>query len=80
MIERLKEAKVVGIKQTAKALKTGNCKKVYLAKDASCSLVKGLEQMALDNSIEVIYVETMRDLGRLCGIDVKAAAAATLIE
>ena len=78
MVERLKEPKVVGIKQSSKALKAGKSKKLYIAKDANEDMVKELIELAQINSVEVVFVNTMKELGKLCGIDVKAAAAVTV--
>ncbi|MCH3965667.1 MAG: ribosomal L7Ae/L30e/S12e/Gadd45 family protein [Clostridium sp.] len=78
MIYRLKGKKVVGIKQTVKAIKNDEAKTVYIAKDANESLMKPVEILAKDNSLEVVYIDTMKELGRLCGINVGAATAALL--
>ncbi|NFA59269.1 50S ribosomal protein L7ae-like protein [Clostridium botulinum] len=78
MIDRLKGNKVVGVKQTVKALKNNTVKTLYVSKDADESLIKPLIELAEENSIDIIKVDTMKDLGRLCGIDVSAAIAALL--
>lgn len=78
MVERLKECKVVGIKQSSKALKTGKGKKLYIAKDVNEAMVSELIELAKANSVEIVYIDTMKELGKLCGIDVKAAAAVTV--
>ncbi|MHC1685619.1 MAG: ribosomal L7Ae/L30e/S12e/Gadd45 family protein [Clostridiaceae bacterium] len=78
MVERLKELKVVGIKQSSKALKAGKSKKLFIAKDANENMVSELIELAIVNSVEIEYVSTMKELGKLCGIDVKAAAAVTV--
>ncbi|MGO5064345.1 MULTISPECIES: ribosomal L7Ae/L30e/S12e/Gadd45 family protein [unclassified Clostridium] len=78
MIDRLKGNKVVGVKQTVKALKNNTVKTLYVSKDADESLIKPLIELAEENSIDIIKVDTMKDLGRLCGIDVSAATAALL--
>ncbi|AUM97269.1 TPA: ribosomal L7Ae/L30e/S12e/Gadd45 family protein [Clostridium botulinum] len=78
MIDRLKGNKVVGVKQTVKALKNNTVKALYVSKDADESLVKPLIELAEENSIDIINVDTMKELGRLCGIDVSAATAALL--
>lgn len=80
MVERLKETKVVGIKQSSKALKAGKSKKLYIAKDANEDMVKELIELAQINSVEIVFVNTMKELGKLCGIDVKAAAAVTVFD
>ncbi|AJD28016.1 MULTISPECIES: ribosomal L7Ae/L30e/S12e/Gadd45 family protein [Clostridium] len=78
MIDRLKGNKVVGVKQTVKALKNNTVKALYVSKDADESLIKPLIELAEENSIDIIKVDTMKELGRLCGIDVSAATAALL--
>ncbi|APF25851.1 RNA 2'-O ribose methyltransferase substrate binding family protein [Clostridium sporogenes] len=78
MIDRLKGNKVVGVKQTVKALKNNTVKTLYVSKDADESLIKPLIELAEENSIDIINVDTMKELGRLCGIDVSAAIAALL--
>ncbi|WP_446898016.1 ribosomal L7Ae/L30e/S12e/Gadd45 family protein [Clostridium sp. LBM24168] len=78
MIYRLKGKKVVGVKQTVKSIKNDEAKIVYIAKDADESLIKPVEILAKDNSLEVVYIDTMKELGRLCGINVGAATAALL--
>lgn len=78
MIDRLKGNKVVGVKQTVKALKNNTVKALYVSKDADESLIKPLIELAGENSIDIIKVDTMKELGRLCGIDVSAATAALL--
>jgi large subunit ribosomal protein L7A len=78
MVERLVGKKVVGIKQSIKAIKSGEAKTVYAALDADTNLVQPVIKLANENSLEVHYVNTMKDLGKLCGIDVGAAMAIVL--
>lgn len=80
MIYRLKGKKVVGVKQTIKAIKNCSAKIVYIAKDADDSLIHSVEVLITDNSLEVVYIDTMKELGKLCGIDVGSATAALLKE
>lgn len=62
----------VGLKETKKAIVAG-CEKVYLAEDAPEHIKKEIEALAGDR---LFYTLTMRELGALCGIDVKASCAA----
>ncbi|MTK11562.1 MAG: 50S ribosomal protein L7ae-like protein [Clostridiaceae bacterium] len=78
MIYRLEGNKVVGVKQTVKAIKNGTTKTIYIAKDADDKLIQSVKILIDENSLEVVYVNTMKDLGKLCGIDVGAATAAVL--
>lgn len=79
MLENLQhEKKTVGIKQTAKALKHDHAKTLYIAEDADHNLVQQLIDLAKNKNVEVIKIDSMRKLGKACGIDVGAAAAAAL--
>jgi large subunit ribosomal protein L7A len=78
MVNRLSGKKVVGIKQTIKSIKSGEGSIVYIAKDADVKLVNSVEKLAMENSVEISYVDTMKELGKLCGIDVGAATALIL--
>jgi large subunit ribosomal protein L7A len=78
MIGRLSGEKVVGVKQTAKALKSNQGKVLYVAKDADKKLVEPIIELAKTKSLQVVYVETMKELGNLCAIEVSAATALIL--
>lgn len=77
MVDRLLGKKLIGIKQSIKGLKTGEGQALYVASDAQSELVKPVVDLATSLNVSVNYVETMKDLGKLCGIDV--GAAVTLI-
>lgn len=70
--------KVIGKKQTQKALSKGQVKKIYIAQDADKTVINGIVNICKDKNIEIIYIESMKKLGKNFGIDVKAAVAATL--
>ncbi len=80
MQERLKNArsKVAGMKQTMKALEKGEALTVFIARDAEEKIVRPVEALCEAKGVEVHYVDTMQELGKLCGIKVKAATAAIL--
>ena len=80
MVERLPGKKAVGIKQSLKTIRNGEAKALYIASDADTKLVEPVVNLAKENSLEVHYVSTMKDLGKLCGIDVGAATAVLLKE
>lgn len=71
--------KIVGIKQLRKALKDGTVKTVFLARNADPKLVEPTARTCQEQNVPCIWVETMHELGCACGIDVGAAAAATLL-
>ncbi|MBE3591279.1 MAG: ribosomal L7Ae/L30e/S12e/Gadd45 family protein [Firmicutes bacterium] len=78
--ERLKSAKhrTVGVKQTTKAVQKGLAELVYVAKDAERSIVAPLLEACRQQGVQVLEAESMAWLGKACGIDVGASAAAIL--
>lgn len=70
--------KIIGIKQTTKALNHNKVKTLFISKDAEKHLVEHIEQVAEEKNIEIVYVDSMTDLGKACGINVGAAVAAVL--
>jgi large subunit ribosomal protein L7A len=78
MPERLRSAsqRVVGAKQTLRAAEAGRAQVVFVARDAEQRVIVPVVQHAQRHGIEVVFVDTMIDLGRMCGIEVGAAAAA----
>ena len=71
---------IVGTKQLKKALGRGGVHRVYLALDADPAITGMLELLCQQNGTEYFWIERMLDLGRACGIEVGAAAAATVAE
>ena len=69
---------VVGVKQLKKALLRGAAKQVFLAENADPALTDPILEMCSNLSIRSIWVPTMTELGRVCGIEVGAAAAAVV--
>jgi large subunit ribosomal protein L7A len=80
MVERLKAAKkrTVGTKQTSKAVEKGEARIVFIALDSERNVIETLEKLCEEQSVEIVYVESMKQLGELCGIEVGAASAAIL--
>ncbi len=72
------EKRAVGVKQTEKSVVKNNAAKVYVAADADERVTDKLLELCRAKSVEVISVESMNELGKACGIHVKAAAAAVL--
>lgn len=79
MLEILKGGnKAIGIKQTLKAVETNTAKTVFIAMDADEKIVGSLKELCLSNSVEVEYAESMKQLGKACGIEVGASAVCLL--
>lgn len=70
--------KVIGTKQTAKALQRDGVSVLYIAKDAESRIVEPLETQAKEKGVQIIKVPSMKELGKAFGIEVGAAAAAIL--
>ena len=69
---------VVGAKQLRKSLQNGTAGFVFLAKNADPAITEPMETLCRNVSVEYAWIATMSDLGRVCGIEVGAAAAAVL--
>jgi len=68
--------KVVGAKQTLKVIEKGEALHVFVAADAEEKVTRPVIASCETNGIKPHYVDTMHQLGKLCGIKVKAAVAA----
>ena len=69
---------VVGAKQLRKALAAGTAVRVYLAENADPAITEPILTQCKLNSVAYTWVRSMTDLGRACGIEVGAAAAAAV--
>ncbi|PKR83107.1 50S ribosomal protein L7ae-like protein [Heyndrickxia camelliae] len=78
--EKVLQAKsvVIGTKQAVKALKSGKVDELIVAEDADPSVIRKVIQVAEDCKIPVTQVDSMKKLGKRCGIDVGAAAVAII--
>lgn len=68
----------VGAKQMRKALSSGKVFRVYLAQNADPAITEPLMALCKETGADFAWVRSMNDLGRACGIEVGAAAAAAL--
>ena len=69
---------VVGAKQLRKAVSSGRARYVFLAENADPAVTEPLEELCRINHIQITWVRSMAELGRSCGIEVGAAAAAII--
>ena len=69
---------VVGAKQLRKAVKAGRARCVFLAENADPAVTDPLAELCTANHIQITWVPSMTELGRCCGIEVGAAAAAVV--
>ena len=73
-----KDKLVVGTKQLRKAIRNSRAQHVFLAENADPAITEPIEAMCLEGKIQINWVASMADLGRACGIEVGAAAAAAV--
>ena len=79
MLEDLKSyKKVVGIKQSQKALENNTVKTVIIAKDTEEKVLRSIKELCQKYSVEIRYADSMKELGKACGIEVGAAVACLL--
>ena len=79
MLETLSAAKkAVGAKQVARALKNGEARQVFLARDADPKITETLEIQCQDLAVPLVWVPSMYALGKACGIAVGSAVAAVI--
>ncbi len=64
---------VIGTKQTIKALEQGNAIEVIIANDADARVVNKVQLLAQKKGVPITTVDSMKKLGKVCGIDVGAA-------
>ena len=73
-----KERLLVGFKQALRAVKENRAAKIFLANDCESRISAPLEQAASAGETDIFYIDTMKELGAMCGIDVGASCAVVL--
>ena len=70
---------IVGTKQTLKQLEQGSVKTVFVAKDADDRVTGQVIELAKAKNVTVEFIETMKELGKKCNVEVKTAVAAIIV-
>ena len=79
MLEKLKNsAKVVGTRRLVRAIEAGEISEAYIAQDADLFIVRQVKDACNRAGVRVVEVDTMKQLGEACGVDVKTASAGIL--
>ncbi|NMA67538.1 MAG: 50S ribosomal protein L7ae-like protein [Clostridiaceae bacterium] len=79
MLELLKKKeRVVGIKQTKKAIEQDKLETVIFAEDADKRVIEPLKQLCEGKNIKIQTTESMKQLGKAAGIEVSAAVVGIL--
>jgi len=70
--------KVIGVKQSRRAIRDGHAVRVFLARDADPALLAPVEELCRQQALPVSCEFSMEELGRAAGIQVGAAVIALL--
>lgn len=73
-------AKVVGVRQTRRAIEGGRALKAFLAVDADPRVTDPIARLCEEQNVSVERDVSMKELGKLCGVSVGTAVAATVRE
>lgn len=68
--------KIIGTKQTIKALESKQVKELIVAEDADEKILQKVISLAEKHGVPYFKVDSMKKLGTACGIDVNAATVA----
>jgi large subunit ribosomal protein L7A len=80
MEAHMTEGMTAGIKQTLRMLERGMLSEIMIAGDADHFVVRPAVQMAEFRNVKITYIDTKRNLGRMCGLDTGTAVAGVLRE
>jgi large subunit ribosomal protein L7A len=80
--ERVKQAAKIsiGAKQATKKVESSKALEVFVAQDADPRVTIKLVNLCHQREVKVTYVDSMKLLGKACGIEVGAAVAAVVNE
>lgn len=80
MVERLKKCRcrVVGTKETLKAVEKNEAQLVFIARDAEEKVTRPVVDLCREQKIEMQDAQSMQELGKYCGIKIGAATAAII--
>lgn len=79
MLSELQTAqKVVGVKQSRKAIRDGLAQRVVVAKDAEVRVIRPIRALCEELGVPVEEAETMAELGKAARIDIGAAVVTVL--
>ncbi|TBL69181.1 50S ribosomal protein L7ae-like protein [Paenibacillus thalictri] len=70
----------IGTKKTTKVVEQGKAVEVFIARDADPRITSKMANLCKKTGVPVTCVDSMKQLGKACGIDVGAAIAAIVNE
>lgn len=66
---------VIGLRQSVKHIESKNVSKAIVAKDTDSYILNPFVSLCESENIEITYVESKKELGKMCKLDVPAAIA-----
>ncbi|TCK93408.1 large subunit ribosomal protein L7A [Natranaerovirga hydrolytica] len=70
--------KVIGTKQTLRALNKGIVETIYVAKDAQKQITLRAQELAQSQDVPIVFIDSMEELAKACHVEVKTATAALI--
>lgn len=67
---------VIGAKQVKNAIVAGKALKVYVASDSETQVISPIVELSQKSGLPLFYINTRKELGEMCSIEVKASCAA----
>lgn len=78
-MESLKEQnRLVGLKQSKKAVQNGQALRAYVAGDADEWVIEPFIQLCRDQNVEVVMAPNMKELAKACHVEVPTAVCVIL--
>ena len=68
----------VGYKQTVRALNENQAEKVFVTLDSEDRISESVKELCKKQNVPFEIIDTMRELGSMCGIDVGASCAVVI--
>ncbi|GIP41503.1 ribosome-associated protein L7Ae-like [Paenibacillus sp. J31TS4] len=70
----------VGTKQATRMVELGEASEVFIAEDADPRITMKMVNLCKKMGVQITYVDSMKQLGKACGIEVGAAMVAIRAE
>ena len=78
-MNRLKDMqRVVGLKQSCKAIGRNQAELAYLADDTEPYIAESFKELCEEKGVEVVFVPSGRELAKACKVEVSTACAVLL--
>ena len=70
---------IIGAKQVKNVILAGKALKVYVASDSETQVISPIVELSKKSGLPLFYINTRKELGEMCGIEVKASCAVQTI-